>query len=165
MKIAAPLALVLLSLSGCARDATDYPSLAPRAVEKLGFAEPQVAVEEAKPDPALDRKIAELGRSLDTIAKGTAADAAKAEAAAARAGGKPVGSDAWLDAQTQLATLDDWRAQASSLLTDVDQLASDRAAALAPDYPALATLRARVSAEAERQAATIDRIQARLPAA
>ncbi len=165
MKIAAPLALALLLLGGCTRDTAAYPSLAPRAVEKLGFAEPEVAVEAAKPDPALDARIATLGQSLEAIARGASADAAKAEAAAARARGKAVGSDAWLDAQTALARLDDWRAQASSLLTDVDQAASDRAAAQAPEYPALTALRDRVAAEAERQAATIDRIQATLPAA
>lgn len=159
------LALLALPLGACARDTTTYPSLAPRAVEKLGFAEPEVAVEEAKPDPALDARIAELARSLDTVSKGAAADAAKAESAAVRARGKAVGSDAWLDAQTALAALDDWRAQTSSLLTDIDQIASDRAAALAPAYPALAALRERVATEAERQSATIDRIQATLPAA
>jgi hypothetical protein len=157
--------LVLLPLAGCAHDATPYPSLAPRAVEKLGFAEPAVAIVEAKPDPALDAKMADWQRTLDTIAKGYGSDAAKADAAAGRARGKGVGSDAWLDAQSALAGLDDWRAQTSSLLTDLDRAATDRAAALAPAYPALATLRERIVAEADRQSATIDRLQAMLPAA
>jgi hypothetical protein len=166
MKTAPLLApLLLLPLAGCAHDATPYPSLAPRAVEKLGFAEPAVAIAEAKPDPALDAQIAEWQRTLDTIAKGFGADAGKADAAAGRARGKSVGSDAWLDAQSALAGLDDWRAQTSSLLTDLDRAATDRAAALAPAYPALATLRERIVAEAERQSATIDRLQAMLPAA
>ena len=128
MKTAAALALVALSLAGCTRDTTAYPSLAPRAVEQLGFAEPEVPIVEAKPDPALDARIVALGRSLDGTTTGFTADAAKAETAGARARGKPVGSDAWLDAQTALAQLDDWRAQTSSLLTDADGLASDRAA-------------------------------------
>jgi len=165
MKTTAALAVVALSLAACARDTTAYPSLAPRAVEKLGFAEPEVPVVEAKADPALDARIVTLGRSLDAVAKGFAADAAKAEAAGGRARGKAVGSDAWLDAQTALAQLDDWRAQTSSLLTDADQIASDRAAALAPAYPSLAALRERIAAEAQRQGATIDRLQAALPAA
>ena len=165
MKTAPALALLALSLTACAKDDTRYPSLSPRAVEKLGFAEPEVAVVEAKPDPALDARIVTLGQSLDTLAKGFARDVATAEAAAGRARGKAVGSDPWLEAQTALAGLDDWRAQTSSLLTDVDQIASDRAAALAPDYHGLTTLRERVAAEGERQGATIDRIQATLPAA
>ena len=165
MKTAAALALVALSLAGCTRDTTAYPSLAPRAVEKLGFAEPEVPVVEAKPDPALDARIVALGRSLDGTTTGFTADAAKAEAAGARARGKPVGSDAWLDAQTALAQLDDWRAQTSSLLTDADGLASDRAAQLLPPYPSLAALHDRIAAEAQLQGATIDRLQAALPAA
>lgn len=165
MKTAAPLALLAFSLTACSRDTTAYPSLAPRAVEKLGFAEPEVPIVEAKPDPALDARVATLGRSLDGTSKGFTGDAAKAEAAAARARGKPVGSDAWLDAQTALAQLDDWRAQTSALLTDADQIASDRAAALAPAYPSLAAMRERIAAEAQRQSATIDRLQAALPAA
>ena len=164
MKIVPALALLAFSLTACAKDDTRYPSLAPRAVEKLGFAEPDVAVVEAQPDPALDARIAALGRSLDTLTKGFAADATKVTAAAARARGRAVGSDAWLEAQTALAGLDDWRAKTSSLLTDVDQIASDRAASLAPDYPGLTTLRDRVAAEGERQSATIDRIQSTLPA-
>jgi hypothetical protein len=163
LALAAP--ALLLILPGCTRDTTAYPSLAPRAVEKLGFAEPEVAVVAAKPDPALDARIAAFAAQLDTIAKGFAADAARAQAAGARARGKPVGSDPWLDAQTALAQLDDWRAQTSSLLTDVDQVASERAAALLPDYPALPPLRERVAAESARQGETIDRLQAVLPAA
>jgi hypothetical protein len=165
MKTAPLLALLLLPLGGCAQDRTRYPSLAPRAVEKLGFAEPEVTIAEAKADPALDARIATWQDTLDAVAKGFGADAAKAETAAARARGKGVGSDAWLDAQSALAGLDDWRAQTSALLTDIDQAATDRAAALAPTYPTLAALRARVVAEADRQSGTIDRLQATLPAA
>ena len=165
MKNFVPLALVALSLAGCARDATVYPSLAPRTVEKLGFAEPEIAIVEAKPDPALDARILALGESLDRLAKGFSADAAKADTAANRARGKAVGSDPWLDAQTALAQLDDWRAQTSSLLTDVDTIASERAAALEPAYPALTPLRDRIAAETQRQTGTIDRLQSMLPAA
>ena len=129
------------------------------------FAEPEVAVVEVKPDPALDARIAALGTKLDALARGFAADAARAQAAAGRARGKPVGSDAWLDAQTALAQLDDWRAQTSSLLTEVDQAAVERAAALLPAYPMLSALRERVAAESTRQGEAIDRLQAALPAA
>jgi hypothetical protein len=159
-----PLALAPL-LAACATDSGAYPSLAPRPIEKLGFAEPASKPAEAKPDPALDAKIATLGTSLDTVAKGFAADAAKAEAASRKAHGAAVGSDAWLDAQTALAQLDDWRAQASSLVTDLDQAASDRAASLAPAYPALTDLRGKAQTEVDTQTATITRLQSALPAA
>ena len=165
MKTAAVLTLSALSLAGCTRETTAYPSLAPRAVEKLGFAEPEVPIVEAQPDPALDARIAALGGALDGTTSGFAADAAKADRAADAARGNAVGSDAWLDAQSVLAQLDDWRAQTSSLLTDADRIASDRAAELLPVYPSLAAMRERIAAEAQRQSATIDRLQARLPAA
>ncbi|USU09298.1 hypothetical protein NF700_03055 [Sphingomonadaceae bacterium OTU29MARTA1] len=165
MKALPLLGMIALSLSACAKDTTTYPSLAPRAVEKLGFAEPEVAVVEAKPDPALDARIAAFAQTLARTRQGFAEDARTAGAAAARARGKAVGSDAWLDAQTALAALDDWRAQTASLLSDVDLAASDRAAALEPVYPTLAELRGRVSEEVEGQSAAIDRLQATLPAA
>ncbi len=163
----APAALLIAAsvLGGCARDATNYPSLAPRPIEKLGFAEPEVPVVAVQPDPALDTRIAAAGATLDRLTKGFDTDAQKATAAASRAKGQAVGSDAWLDAQTALAALDDWRAQTSSLLTDVDAMATDRAATLAPAYPTLTALRERTVAASERQSATIDRIQASLPAA
>jgi len=164
MKTAPLLALALL-LPGCVRDGARYPSLAPRAVEKLGFAEPEVPVVEAKPDAALDARIAAWQATLAKLTQSFDADAAKAQSAADRARGKPAGSDAWLDAQSALAALDDWRAQSSALLTDIDEAATDRAGALAPDYPALTALRARVDAEGARQGTTITRLQAALPAA
>ena len=153
-------------LAACAQDQRTYPSLAPRAIEKLGFAEPDApAPVVAAPDPALDATIAKIGTQIDAVSAGFTRDAATAARAATRARGAAVGSDAWLDAQSALAALDDWRAQASAIVTDVDALASERAAALAPDYPALAPLRARAQATLERAEAEIARLQALLPAA
>lgn len=166
MKTALPpvaaLAMMLL-VPGCARDRTHYPSLAPRAVEKLGFAEPEVPVVVATPDAALDARIAAWQATLATLTRSFDTAAAKAQAATDRARAKAAGSDAWLDAQTALAGLDDWRAQTSALLTDIDQEATDRAAALSPDYPTLTALRARASTEGDRQGAVITRLQAALP--
>ncbi|WP_287978294.1 hypothetical protein [Sphingomonas sp.] len=162
MKAPALLTLAALTLAGCARDTRAYPSLAPRAVEEKGFAEPKVQVAVAKPDPALDARIGALRGTLSSLARGFAEDAAKADSAADRARGVAAGSDSWLDAQTALAQLDDWRAQTSSLLTDVDLLAAERGAQLSPPYPALGSLRDAIAAEADQQAQTIARIQARL---
>ncbi len=157
------LALVLAT-GACGRDTTVYPSLSVRPVEKLGFGEPEAKPAVATPDPALDAAIGTLSTQLDTIAKGFARDAATTETAARAARGKAAGSEPWLTAQTALAGLDDWRAQASGLVTDVERYATDRAAKLEPDYPALTTLREKAQAEADRESATITRIQAMLPA-
>lgn len=155
-------AVLSLTLAGCANDGTAYPSLQPRGVEKQGFSEPETPVAVATPDAALEARLAPLATRLDTIAKGFATDAASTERAATAAKGKPAGSDAWLNAQTALATLDDWRAQASALATDVEQIAIERGAALAPAYPALTALGDRADAEATRQSETIAKLQAML---
>ncbi|TCP66952.1 hypothetical protein [Sphingomonas sp. PP-CE-1G-424] len=158
------LALVLAT-GACSQDRTSYPSLGARPIEKLGFAEPAVKAAVAAPDPALDAEIATLSGKLDAIATGFARDAAKAETLARTARGAAVGSEPWIAAQTALAGLDDWRAQSSSLVTDMESRATDRAATLQPDYPALATIRNKAQAEADRQGATIARIQASIPSA
>jgi len=159
----APLTAALLT--GCVSARQNYPSLAPRAVEKLGFAEPVVPVVEAAPDPALDARIAAKRTELTRIAQGFATAAATTDRAARAARGQSVGSDAWLDAQSNLAGLDDWRAQTSSLVTDIEQMIAERAAALAPVYAPLIALRDAAVAEAATQSDTIDRIQTTLPAA
>ena len=158
-----PLAAILL-LAACSRPSGGgYPSLAPRPIEKTSFADPAPApAPPAAPDPALDTAIAATGAQLDTIAKGFAADAAKAQAAARAAKGRPAGSDQWLDAQTALGSLDQWHAQLSALSTDTEERAIARASTLAPSYPALETLQARIDAENTAEAATIATLQASL---
>ncbi len=159
--------LVGLSLAGCARDrdTTPYPSLAVRPVEKQGFAEPAAKPVVLRPDPALDTQIADLTRRLTGIEEEftKAHDQARADAAKAR--GAAVGSEAWLTAQTELATLEEIRARTSSLLTQIDDRAIQRAAALEPEYPTLTSLRERASAAVTRQAAQIKAISDSLPAA
>lgn len=162
IRLAPPALCLSLLLAGCATETPGYPSLAPRAVEKKGFAEPETKPVVARADPALDAKIAALTVRLDAIAKGFATDAARAESLGRAADGKPAGSDAWLDAQTALAALDDWRAQTSSLATDAEEAAVARAATLAPEYPTLSALAARITTAGKAQSATIARLQARL---
>lgn len=152
-------------LAGCADERVSYPSLAPRAVEKLGFDEPATTPLHAVADPTLDGQVTQQGATLDAIARGFDRDAAAATRAAAAAGGQAVGSEAWLTAQTALATLDDWRAQASAAATEIERLAVDRAAQLKPAYPSLEALQTRARGETDRQTATIRRLQDSLPAA
>lgn len=158
--------LLILTLPGCTRSDGAYPSLAQRPAELRGFAEP-----EAPPpapvaaDPALDARIEEARRTLARIVSGFDRDVALARAAAGRTGARTAGSDAWLDAQTALAGLDDWRAQASSVATDIDAMASARAAALQPPYPAVDALKVDATAEVARQDAAIRQIAGRLPGA
>jgi type IV secretory pathway VirJ component len=158
--------LILPLLAACVSEDASYPSLAERPAEKRGFAEPEAPPPaEVAADPALDARVAELRRTLMTIAAGFDRDVASAEAAAGRAGARTVGGDAWLDAQTAVAGLDDWRAQAAELATDVEQLAGERAARLAPPYPALDMLGQDAAAQVERLDVRIRAVAARLPSA
>ena len=155
-----------IAVAACSRDTGVYPSLAQRAAETRGFAEPEApAPEPIRADPALDTAIAGLTTRLTAIKAGFDRDAGQTERAATAARGRAVGSDAWLTAQTALAALDDWRAQTSALASDAGELASARAATLAPAYPALDDVQAALTAEVARQDAAIDRIQAALPGA
>jgi hypothetical protein len=164
--IAAIALFVPVALAACSRDATVYPSLAVRPAEARGFAEPAAPPPEPiRADPTLDAEIAKITARLTTLKAGFDGDATRADRAAAAARGRAVGSEAWLTAQTALAMLDDWRAQASALASDAGDLASQRAATLAAPYPALDTLQTVLTAEIARQDAVIDRIQTALPAA
>ncbi|OWK33559.1 hypothetical protein SPDO_04390 [Sphingomonas dokdonensis] len=147
---------------GCTTPAA-YPSLLPRAAESQALTEPAPAAPTPPAaDPALDATLADIQR---TLAEQTAAfDAAsgRAEAAVAAARGAPAGSETWLDAHVALAALDALRAATSELATRVDDLASERALALQPDYSALDTMADRVRVEVQRQAEQIAALQGRL---
>ncbi|PAX08497.1 hypothetical protein [Sphingomonas lenta] len=154
---------VLALLPACARDDAAYPSLAPRPVERLGFEEPEPpASQPVEPDPQLDVEIAAATARLDKAQADFDAAARGADAAARRARGAAAGDERWIDAQTALAGLDVLRVETSDVLTDLEQLAIDRAVALAPAYPALETARTRARTELGEQDATIRRIGAAL---
>lgn len=162
--ISALLIPILLS-GGCARDDGAYPSLALRAIEKLGFDEP-----DAPPpvpvvaDPELDVDVAAAGARLDKAEADFTGALGGVEAAARAARGAAAGSEAWITAQTALAELDGTRAEVSEVLSNLDDLAIARAATLAPAYPALEAARVRVRAELARQQGAIARIGSGLAA-
>ena len=136
LRLALPL-LALPLVSACV-ERDGYPSLLPRGAEKVGFDEP--AAPPPAPvaaDPALDARIATARQANRDALATTGAAIARAERLAAAARGKAAGSEAWLDAQVALADLDTLRSDRLATLTDLEQLAGERAAALQPDYPAL----------------------------
>ena len=167
MKQALPLLTLTLLIGGCTgADTARYPSLLPRPIERRSDAEPTAPPPAAAvADPALDAKLAAYTASLDKTDKAFTPAADHAEAAARAAQGQAVGSDHWLDAQTALAELDTYRSDLSAMLTDVEQLAIDRAAAGQPDYPGVEALRDKVKASFDAESTRITAIQAMLPAA
>lgn len=133
-------------LAGCAQTSTRYPSLLPRANERLDFTEPERPVVQATPDAGLDARIAALATLIDSTDRDFQKAAKDAEAKVARARGLAAGSSAWLDAQTALSVLDGLRARAAVPLGDLDQLRIERAQSGQPDYPALQAAMDRASA-------------------
>ncbi len=161
----APLAPLAL-LAACASDPTVYPSLAPRPVEKLGFAEP--ATPPPAPtaqDPALDRELAAITVKGNTAARDFDKAAARAETLARAARGAKVGSDAWITAQTAIADLDALRSSYGDTVGALDDLAVLRAAALQPAYPALEQALVDARATAQTQTERIDALAGALPGA
>ena len=162
--------LSILSLAlvgaGCARDDTRYPSLAVRPVEQLGFDEPKAApVGPVAGDPALDAQLGDLTKQLASITTAFDSDLANAERSALAARDAAVGSEPWLTAQTDLATLDTGRAALTDLITTLDDTARARAAGLTPPYPALVELRAHAVAESNRENQATERVNAMVPKA
>ena len=139
-----------------------YPSLLPRAIEKRSDAEPTVAPQVVTADPALDARIAALAKARDDGAAALGAAATRAERAAAAAKGAAAGSERWIDAQTALAELDGFRADASARLTDIEQLAITRGTDGLPDYPPLESARAAAQADSDAQGERIARLQSML---
>lgn len=157
------LCAALATLSGCAVPEGPYPSLAPRAAEKLGFDEPAVAPPApVAPDPALDAKLASNARDRAAATQAFDAGAARAERLARAARGAKAGSDRWLDAQTALAELDAARARHQDALGVLEDLAATRAQALEPAYPALEQALTTARATSSAQTRRIDAIAASL---
>lgn len=163
MRAAPALALPLLLLAaGCTPSEDRYPSLLPRPIESQSLAEPVVTPAPAAPDPALDKRIAELTQGLDAAAKAFASEARSAEALVQVARGVPVGSDAWLDAQAALGAVNQKHLPVVVVLTDLDALAIERGSAGKPPYPALDAAVARVAALSREQEARIATLEAAL---
>jgi len=131
------LALPVGMLAACTTPNGEYPSLLPRPIESRDDAEPVRPDPVAAPDPALDTRIAQKREAAAAAAKRFGAAATTAESRVAVARGVAVGSQAWVTAQTALADLDAIRGETVELVTDLEEVASARAQAGTPAYPAL----------------------------
>lgn len=155
----------LVALAGCTQSPDAYPSLLPRPIEKQSLAEPERPAPVATPDAALDARIAEFNASTATANQRFAAAAQDAEAKVAVARGVPEGSDAWLDAQTALSTLESLRAPLLTALSDLEEVAIERGKAGQPPYPALDSAIAAADATTTAQGERIKSIEAALSGA
>lgn len=160
-----PVIFAAIALAGCTQSPTRYPSLLPRAAESQSLAEPVRPAPVATPDAALDRRLAELGATLDGATQAFTAAAGDAEAKVAVARGLAEGSPGWLDAQAALSRLESLRAPTLSTLSDLERMVLDRAQGGLPPYPALDALIARFEAAVTAQDDRIGALEAALAGA
>ncbi|MBB5685829.1 hypothetical protein [Sphingobium boeckii] len=124
MKIPAAAALLcLFAASACARTASNYPSLAPRAIEQRGEEPKSTPLPPPAPaDAAVSRQLESL---LNQARGGDAAFTAAlpaAERAIAAARGGAVSGEAWITAQQQLSVLDAARTPTATAMATLDSL-------------------------------------------
>lgn len=159
------LLLVLIPLSACAAPGGPYPSLQPRAAERI---DPRVPVEKPMNDrpagAALTARLASLveeARSGDAAFASAAADAERLAASA----GAPR-SESWTVAQEALTGAIAARKATATALADIDEIAAtalQTQGGIAPnDLAAIDRAAAEVGALDQRQAERVKAIQSRL---
>lgn len=158
-------AFCVLALTGCTQDSTTYPSLLPRPIETQSLAEPERPPVVATPDAALDARIARGTATLQSGNQRFVKAAQEAEAKVAVARGVREGSEAWLDAQTALSTLESLRAPTLATLAELEAIATERGTAGKPSYPALDAAVIAADTMATTQADRIGALEAALAGA
>lgn len=152
-------ALLALSVTACATGG-EFPSLAPRPVERLSFEEPVKVDPPVAADPALRSRAAAL------LAEARAGDAAYERAyadalARVRAAGA-IGSDTWVQAQEAISRVEAARTTTTGALSDLDLLISEQSseAVNAELWAEIARMRDAAEALAAEQARRLDQLKA-----
>lgn len=151
----------LLLLAGCAAQG-GFPSLAPRAVERIADEEPVTAAPVVPADAALRGLVAEL---IADARRGQAAfEAALPAAASAVSGAGPAGSEGWIAAQQAISRLEAARAPTTIALAALDRLRVERASRpINPaDLQALLAAMETVTELARQQHARVDELRGSL---
>ena len=159
-----PLLLVPLIVA-CATAPTAEPSLAPRAAEAI---DPRVPIPSEPVAGPVDAGLA--ARLDDLMAQVRQGDAAFQQVAATTerlvAAAGPAQSESWIEAQQSLSALVAARGSVTRAIADIDALAAARLVSsggiLPGDLAAIQAASAEAGSIGEREAATIDRLQARL---
>jgi hypothetical protein len=157
--------LLVLAVTACSATPGPIPSLAPRAAEAI---DPRVPIVSVPPsgaiDPALSARLADL---LNEVRAGNQAFAAANDEAErlVSAAGEPA-SESWIAAQQAVSVLVAARGRTARALSDIDAIAAQRlisAGGIAPaNFAAIEAAAAEAGAVDQRQAASIDSLQARL---
>ncbi|HEY0447155.1 MAG TPA: hypothetical protein VGD19_11950 [Allosphingosinicella sp.] len=153
----------LALLGGCASAGGDFPSLAPRAVEReLAAERPARAAPVVPDDPALAARLAEL---IGQARQGDAAfEAALESARPAAAGAGAAGSEGWIAAQMQISRVEAARVATVNALAELDRLGIARAGqpTSAADRAAVNAAVADVQAMTDRQHERLESLRASL---
>lgn len=150
-------ALAPLLLVACAAQG-DFPSLAPRAIERDEAPRAAAPAPAADPDPQLLSRIAAL---LADARRGQEAFEAVLPAAASASGAAgEAGSEIWVAAQQAISRLEAARAPSVIALAELDRLAIVHAGTV--ELPAIAAAVRQVRELTESQGAQIDALRARL---
>jgi hypothetical protein len=158
---------MVLMLAGCSSTGGPFPSLQPRAAERI---DPRVPVERPMNDrpatPALAARLDALVAQARSGAEAFDAAAAAAERLASTAG--PAQSEGWIAAEEALSAAVSARKPAAEALAAIDAIGADALQAqggLAPnDLAAIQGAASTVGGIDRAQAARIDAIQQRLGA-
>ena len=153
--------LLLLALAGCAAKGS-FPSLAPRAAEKLSMDEPVREAPVAAPDNRLPARAAEW---LAQARQGQAAFEAALPAARARAAAAGAAtSESWIEAQMALSRLEAARAPTVTALAQLDALIAAQAGLPTnpDDLAAMQDVMETVAELARAQQEAIDRLRTSL---
>ena len=158
--------LIILALIGplaaCATTDDAYPSLLPRAVESRSDAEPVRPDPVALPDAALDSRIASDRAAVAAASRRFQVAANEAETRVAVARGLAVGSEPWVRAQTALADLAPIRGDVLAIVTALEAIAIERAAAGEAPYAALNAAIEELGAISEAQGDRVAALEAGL---
>lgn len=157
---AVPLLWVTL-LAGCV-DPGDYPSLAPRPIERGETApSPPPEAPVAAADPALSARLAQLIAQAHEGDMTFARALEPARASVRRAGA--AGSESWIVAQEAVSRLESARTRTVEALSELDALARERNQGGPADINAIAAATAEVSALVDAQQEKIGGLTGSLP--
>jgi hypothetical protein len=154
---------LLILAAGCAPKG-DYPSLAPRPIEKaLAEADIERPEQVLPRTPEVEARAGELGREVAAGRSEFEAALPAARSAVGAAGA--AGSESWIEAQQALSRLEAARAATTRALAELDRYSSEQAASrrLSPaDIDLLRETLASAQAVADRQQDEVDALRRRL---
>lgn len=152
-----------LALAACASE-IPAPSLGPRAVEKQPIDMPVANGDEAeKPtDATLAAQLASFLAAAEAGEKGFTEQRVRADVAISRATGTGEGSDAWIDAQQALTSLDSARGPVRDAAAAIDALRQNPANAAPGNRMAIDQAAARVTQIDDAQSVAFATLAARL---